>query len=74
MSPTTFTADGRVIEHEGDAPPAEALTPPAPAPATEDAPAAPRSPRARPSKAPKKTPAVKAAEHQRRTRLGKHKK
>lgn len=83
MSPTTYTDDGRVIQHDEEAPPAEAFasaakgTPRAPrgarAPRTPRAPKAPAAPRApRAPKAPK-TAAVRKAQTQRRARVGKHK-
>jgi hypothetical protein len=70
---------GRVIQHEGDAPPAEDVAPTSPGEQrveTElDATRPPRL-RAKPAKrprAPKKTTAVKKAEAQRRKRLAKRK-
>jgi hypothetical protein len=68
---------GKVIQHDGDAPPSEAVHPPpaaAPEPREpEPEPPAPRRKGTRTSR-PKATRAVKAAQTQRRKRLGKHRK
>lgn len=68
MSPTTYTADGRVIQHEDEAPPAEALAPAKGAPPAPKRARAPRAPKAQ------TTAPVKKAENQRRARVGKHRK